>query len=126
MGNENKPTITKGKIVPKGWGKELIIDNNELYCAKLLIFNKGCKGSLHFHLNKTETFYVQKGSFNFSYNNTVNGEICETILVEGYIVKLLPGQTHQLEALVDSIIFETSTHHEDNDSYRVGPGTNQK
>lgn len=123
MGNENKPLISKGSIVPKIWGHELIIDNNELYCAKLLIFNKGSKGSLHFHIKKTETFYVQKGKFQFSYNNTETGEMEQTELNVGDVVKLLPGQTHQLLALEESVIFETSTQHFDNDSYRVSPSS---
>ena len=38
-----KPTICEGCKVPKGWGEELIIENNEMYCGKLLIFKKGCK-----------------------------------------------------------------------------------
>ena len=28
--------------IPKGWGKEIIIENNELYCGKILVFNAVC------------------------------------------------------------------------------------
>ena len=35
--------VVEGCIVPKGWGEELIIENNEMYCGKLLKFNAGCK-----------------------------------------------------------------------------------
>mgnify|MGYP001266609128 CR=1 FL=1 len=41
-----KPEVTKGCCVPKGWGEEIIIENNDLYCGKMLIFNQGCKFSL--------------------------------------------------------------------------------
>ena len=29
-----KPTICEGCKVPKGWGEELIIENNEMYCYR--------------------------------------------------------------------------------------------
>ncbi len=29
-----------GCKVPKGWGEELVIVNNELYCGKILIFKE--------------------------------------------------------------------------------------
>ena len=46
MGNLLKPEV-KNLLqcsecnVPKGWGHEVIIANNELYCGKLLVFKKG-------------------------------------------------------------------------------------
>ncbi len=36
-------------IEPKGWGREIWIANNGLYCGKILEINKGKKCSLHFH-----------------------------------------------------------------------------
>ena len=45
MGKLVKPTVTKCCEIPKGWGKEMIITNNELYCGKILMFKKGCKRS---------------------------------------------------------------------------------
>ena len=38
-----EPHITDCCKIPKGWGHELIIENNELYCGKLLVFKKGAK-----------------------------------------------------------------------------------
>ena len=49
--------------VPKGWGHEVIFENNELYCGKLLVFKKGARFSLHYHMIKDETWYVQEGEF---------------------------------------------------------------
>ena len=34
------PEIVRGKQVPKGWGKEIHIANNEDYCGKLLVFDE--------------------------------------------------------------------------------------
>ena len=42
MGHKIKPKVCEGCKVPKGWGEELIIENNEMYCGNLLIFKKGC------------------------------------------------------------------------------------
>ena len=30
-----KPEVTKGCCIPKGWGEEIIIENNEKYCGKI-------------------------------------------------------------------------------------------
>ena len=43
MGYIAKPNVRRGTEVKKGWGKEIIIENNDQYCGKLLIFNKGCR-----------------------------------------------------------------------------------
>ena len=56
--------------IPKGWGKEIIIENNELYCGKILVFNKGCKFSMHYHMNKDETWWVEEGEFNYTFIDT--------------------------------------------------------
>ena len=60
MGHKIKPKVCEGCKVPKGWGEELIIENNEMYCGKLLIFKKGCRFSMHYHLIKDETWYVAR------------------------------------------------------------------
>ena len=45
----------------KGWGYELWIANNDLYCGKILHFNKGKKCSWHYHKIKQETFLILFG-----------------------------------------------------------------
>jgi len=125
-----KPVIFNAKEcpecnVPKGWGHEIVFENNDLYCGKLLVFKKGCKFSMHYHMIKDETWYVDKGKFLYRWINTQNAEVIEQYLKEGDTVRQLPGQPHQLEALTDGVIFEVSTHHEDKDSYRVWKGDSQ-
>ena len=115
-----------GCKVPKGWGEELVIVNNELYCGKILIFKKGCKFSMHFHMIKDETWYVEEGKFIYRYIDTAVGNIIEKEIKSGDIVRQRPGQPHQLKALTDGRIFEVSTEHKDSDSYRVIPGDSQK
>lgn len=121
-----KPKVCEGCKVPKGWGEELIIENNELYCGKLLIFKAGCKFSMHYHMIKDETWYVETGEFIYRWIDTETADIHEQVLKPGDIVRQLPGQPHQLEALTDGKIFEVSTQHFDEDSYRVWKGDSQK
>ena len=120
-----KPEVVKGCYIPKGWGNELIIENNEMYCGKLLKFKKGCKFSMHYHMVKDETWYVEDGEFIYRWIDTETAEMNETELKVGDVVRQRPGQPHQLEALMDGVIFEVSTHHEDSDSYRVFKGDSQ-
>jgi mannose-6-phosphate isomerase-like protein (cupin superfamily) len=126
MGHSIKPTVCKGCSIPKGWGSELVIENNEMYCGKILKFNKGCKFSMHYHMEKDETWYVNSGEFLYRWIDTENADVHEQHLSQGDVVRQLPGQPHQIEALSDGEIFEVSTHHEDSDSYRVWPGDSQK
>ena len=121
-----KPEVTQGCCVPKGWGEEIIIENNEKYCGKILIFEQECKFSMHYHMNKDETWYVQKGKFVYRWVDTENADMNESILRKGDVVRQRPGQPHQLESLTYGRIFEVSTHHEDSDSYRVLPGDSQR
>ena len=111
--------------VPKGWGHEIIFENNELYCGKLLVFKKGAKFSMHYHMIKDETWYVQEGEFIYRWIDTESAEVQQDVLVVGDSVRQRPGQPHQLEALTDGTIYEVSTTHYDSDSYRVWRGDSQ-
>ena len=121
-----KPIVCEGCKVPKGWGEELIIENNEMYCGKLLIFKAGCKFSMHYHMIKDETWYVDKGKFLYKWIDTETAETIEQYLKPGDIVRQRSGQPHQLIALTDGVVFEVSTTHFDSDSYRVWKGDSQK
>jgi mannose-6-phosphate isomerase-like protein (cupin superfamily) len=113
--------IQTPKRVEKKWGSELWIHNDTDYCGKLLVFNNsGNKFSMHYHMIKDETWYVQNGAFQFDWIDTENGERCYTQLQKGDIVEIKKGLPHQLTALLDdSTIFEVSTQHFDDDSYRI-------
>jgi len=117
---------TTPEIVKKGWGHEVIFVNNDLYCGKILHFNKGAKFSMHFHLKKKETWYVISGMFLFKYINTVNADIIETTLAIGESITNEIGEPHQIICLEEGDIFEVSTTHFDSDSYRVMKGDSQK
>ena len=121
-----KPEVTKGCCIPKGWGEEIIIENNEKYCGKILVFEPECKFSMHYHMNKDETWYVEEGEFIYRWIDTEDAKIYAEKLKSGDVVRQRPGQPHQLESLTYGRIFEVSTHHVDSDSYRVIAGDSQK
>lgn len=114
--------------VEKAWGYENIFATNDLYCGKLLHFNKaGNKFSMHFHQHKDETWYVNKGSFRLVLINPDNAEQTEQILRQGDVWRNLPCYPHQVIALEDhSEIFEVSTPDSIEDNYRVLPGDSQQ
>ena len=121
-----KPEVIEGCHVPKGWGEEIIIEINDLYCGKILIFKQGCKFSMHYHMDKDETWRVEYGEFLYRWIDTETAEVNEVKLEEGDVVRQRPGQPHQLEAISNGRVFEVSTHHEDSDSYRVFKGDTLK
>ena len=104
MGKLVKPTVTKCCEIPKGWGKEMIITNNQLYCGKILMFKKGCKFSMHYHLIKDETWFIAEGEFLYRWIDTETADIYEEELKPGDVVRQLPGQPHQLMAHTDCSI----------------------
>lgn len=112
--------------IPKGWGHEIIIINDPLYCGKILVFKKGMKFSMHYHKLKDETWYVNKGEFIYRWIDLDNGQLNEQNLKPGDTVRQYPFQPHQLEALTDGEVFEVSTQHFDSDSYRIWKGDSQK
>lgn len=117
--------VSKPTRVTKGWGYELILENNPQYCGKILHFNRGAKFSMHFHIQKQETWYVSSGRFWFRWIQTGSADLIETILVPGDCVTIKQGQPHQIQCLEEGDIFEVSTQHFDSDSYRVMKGDSQ-
>jgi mannose-6-phosphate isomerase-like protein (cupin superfamily) len=107
------------EIVPKSWGRELVIVNNEHYCSKILFFNKSYSGSLHFHLNKIETWYILSGLILLTWIQTDTGTTYSEYMKPGDVCTHYRGEPHLVEALEDTQIMETSTFHEDSDSYRI-------
>lgn|SRR3990167_1764861 len=133
--------------IPKGWGGEKWIDNNDLYCGKLLFFVKGKKCSLHMHFDKRETFYINKGKIwvfwsdecdqikkivsesqdgyfgNEAYKTKDITEFLEkTLLEQGDVFHVPQKRLHMMFAVEDTELFEFSTHHDDKDSEKLVRG----
>ena len=114
------------RIVPKAWGGEVIIHNDEEYCGKILRFNAGATFSMHFHIKKKETWYVVNGEFTLHWIDIKTANLRIVTLHAGDIIEVERGDPHQLFCVAEGEIFEVSTPHFDDDSYRIGKGDSQK
>ena len=139
--------LSEMKYVEKGWGYELWIENNLLYCGKKLHFNKGKKCSDHAHKLKTETFFIQFGRLEVRYLDpkhlhvdfdeifdgyTPKPEIKDYLLSNGLWKTIIlnegdrffvpPHMFHSMTGLTETDMFEFSTTHYDSDSYRLIKG----
>ena len=115
--------MDKIKFVPKGWGFEKWIVNNEKYCGKLLYFAKNMKCSWHYHKIKDEVFYIQSGKILVKYSDNDDLKSASEIVLEpGDRFHVYVGLRHQMIALEDTELFEFSTQHFDSDSYRLIKG----
>lgn len=112
-------------IVEKGWGRELIVVNND-YCGKILEFKKDASFSFHYHDNKSESFFLLKGKMLFSYIDLNNADLKQIEIWPGTVIHIPRGNPHKLNAIEESTIIEFSTHHDDSDSYRIAKGDSQK
>lgn len=115
----------KGAInyVKKGWGFELWIANCKEYCGKLLFMEKGKKMSYHKHKLKKETFFCSRGKVILYYGFDGNiSNSTKLIMEKGCTFHIPTEMYHRLEALEDSEIFEFSSQHFEEDSYRTEKG----
>lgn len=121
-----KESMTKTsliKIVPKGWGHEKWIVNNNKYCGKLLFFNKDKKCSWHYHKKKEETFYIHSGKLRLLYGYDDDIELADEIILRpGDKFEIPRGLRHQMFALEETEMYEFSTTHYEEDSHRVLKG----
>ena len=120
------PTATKNseiKRVEKGWGYELWIANSPLYCGKLLHFNEKKQCSYHYHKLQDETFYLQSGRIVLFLGETDDPPFLTPVtLYPGDSYHVPAGLRHRMYAIVESDLYEFSTEHFEEDSYRVIKG----
>lgn len=112
-----KNIVECGKIINKIWGTETILVNESVYCSKFLKINPGFKCSFHKHLVKKESFTVIVGDVILE-TKTENGYKKE-ILTKGESRMICPGVFHRFSSVLGALMLETSTHHSDEDVYRL-------
>lgn len=127
------------KTVIKGWGYEIWVENNKLYCGKHLHVLPGKQCSVHYHKKKKETFYIINGELLLTYSlpNQTMLEINDYVLFWKTIADiktlvLKKGESFTIETLTlhkftsntnyPCDFIEFSTHHEESDSYRIIKG----
>ena len=129
------------RVVNKEGYTEYWFHNDEDLCAKILSFEQaGVSTSLHYHEKKKEHFLIKQGSFIIQMymgsreDYLISHEaqtppsesgaslklMANVLLHEGEDLHVRRGQIHRLIPLLgNSEVIEFSTHHDDQDSYRV-------
>lgn len=100
--------------IKKTWGYEDWLENNELYCLKILhsngIWSSG--GKFHYHKVKDETFVVVEGTMLLDLKDK------RYKLSEGMKIRIKPLTRHRFKAFTkDCTMLEVSTTHKDSDTY---------
>lgn len=85
------------KVIEKVWGWEVIIANKDLYCAKLLILKKDHQCSMHYHINKDETFYFLEGLCLFEWGN--QKDLKKYVVSGGRSIYLPPRTEHRFSGI---------------------------
>lgn len=109
-------------FVSKEWGYELWMANNERYCGKILFMKQGRCCSLHYHEQKDEVLYVKFGRIQMLHYNPFTDKgykINWNEVSTGSAFHIERNRVHQMIALEDTEIIETSTQHFDEDSFRL-------
>jgi mannose-6-phosphate isomerase-like protein (cupin superfamily) len=93
--------------VPKPWGHETIWAHTDRYVGKILHINAGHALSVQYHNKKDETVYLLSGEL--IYRVKLGPELEDMRLTRGQSFRITPGTVHQMEAVTDCDILETST-----------------
>lgn len=117
-------TRLKGEV-EKGWGSETIFATNDLYCGKLLNFNRGHKCSMHMHKIKDETWHILSGSYIVRWIDTNTADVNVATLEKGDTWHNPPMVPHQITCIKEGTIVEVSTADSVEDNYRVEKGDSQ-
>jgi len=109
-------------IVEKVWGEEVWLYNGEPcgvnLCGKLLKLKQDHYCSLHCHKKKFEVFWLMSGKVKMIIQKADESQTHTWIMNPGDSQVIPIGMFHSFSGVVDSILVEFSTHHEENDSYR--------
>ncbi len=95
-------------IVDKPWGKEELIEYNDMYVVKKLYMYRGECCSMQYHELKRETIYVLKGKLRLYIGKDIdNLDITE--LIPGDRITIIPYTIHRMEGIEDCEYLECST-----------------
>lgn len=108
----------------KHWAEEIQTIISQEFAGKKICFKKDSSSSLHFHCQKTETYFIHSGKLLLRLR-AGQGEDRFFVLKPGQSIQIKPGLMHQAGGLTDTTIIEISTRDEDSDSFLVEAETMQ-
>jgi mannose-6-phosphate isomerase-like protein (cupin superfamily) len=104
-------------IIPKHWGAEMVLINNDIGCYKLLYLLPNKLGSKHFHKEKNEVFTCVKGNIRLEYEGVDPHYLSQD---DSFVIQ--PYKWHRFCAIGEpAIILEVSDTHRDSDTFRHEP-----
>lgn len=119
--------MNKAEVRPRGWGQECVFANEPTYAGKILEFDRpNALMSMHFHVEKHETWYCLSGRFIIYWIDPVTADRNQEAFNPGDTWVNRPGEPHQLECIEPGQILEASTRDLSNDNYRVEKGDSQR
>jgi len=108
-------------VIKTDYGYDVVWADNDLYCSKILVFEKqGAKTPLHFHKNKTKSWFVNSGAFTVQWVNTEDGKSYAQELVEGATFHVEPLTPITLKAKVDNSVMAETSNTNQEDFYKLG------
>lgn len=131
LSSVDRPTFVGAhgpRIVEKGWGREIIFADTEDYAGKILEIRPLGRMSMHFHVEKHETWYCLSGYIEVRYYDTFKGSEHTRDLKPGDCWTNPQGFPHQVfnHSPELAVIVEASTRDQSADNYRIAPGDSQR
>jgi mannose-6-phosphate isomerase-like protein (cupin superfamily) len=99
--------LTRGAIVDKPWGYELLWAHTGRYVGKILHINKGESLSYQYHRVKDETIRLLSGAMEMDVE--ADGQRTKLSLKPGDCLHIVPGMKHRMTAVDDCDVLEVST-----------------
>lgn len=114
--------MSDNTVIQTDWGYEIVWATTDSYCGKILVFEKANKRMpLHFHKNKSKSWFINAGKFRVQWVDTKDGKVYAKELPEGsvfHVPELMPAM---LESLSDNgAVAECSSVSSDDDVFRLG------
>jgi hypothetical protein len=104
---------------PFQWGFAEYMYISRDVTVKNLHFKKDCHTSYHYHRNRKELLSIASGSFLIYTLDKTGERIQATKVVAGNTVLIYPREAHQIVALEDGIITETTEDYSEHDTVRI-------
>lgn len=101
------------------WGTAKFLYSDSTVTVKELNFATLAKTSLHYHVYRRETLYVQSGSFNLRVFSLINNKFETVPLYPGMSYMLSRGGIHQIECLKEGKLIETTLTYDEEDVIRI-------
>lgn len=109
------------KVTKTEYGYEITWVNNETYYGKILVFEKkDARLSLHFHKDRSKSWFVNAGQFKVQWVDTKDGRVYAKELPEGSVFHVPALMPVALESVVaNSAMAETGNFNNIDDIYRL-------